>query len=294
MNPVSDTANSALVLRTDRAGVACLCLRNPPVNVIHSALRQALHDALDAVERDPAVTGVVVHAEGRMFSGGGEPREIGLPNAADPANMTGLAARIEAFAKPVVAAMHGKAVGGGVLLAMGCHARVASRDASILLPEVNLAFPPGAGGTQRLPRLVGIEVALRMAALAQALDAPTAHAAGFFDELVADDADRVDAAAQRARAIASAALPWRRTCALAVPVTAQADAVAAECRAEAGRLFPGREAPAVAIALVLAAAHTDFEAGMRQERQAYERLANAPEARALIERLLARASAKKS
>ena len=290
---------AGLVLRTDRDGVACLGLHNPPVNAIGLVVRRALDQALIALEHDPAVVGVVINGTGRLFSGGGDLRELGRAEPAGAPTMSALVSRIEGFGKPVVAAVHGQAIGGGVLLAMGCHARLASPDASVLLPEVRLGFPPGAGGTQRLPRLVGIGPALKMAALAQPLDANEAHRHGFFDEVIGDVQNLLAAAVRRVHAIACGAVPWRRTAALAVPGAANegnALWLAAIHRARAYRAFPGREAPQVAIDLVLRAARPDtgFEEGMRMERAEFERLSSGPQAKALLQQLLAERAMRKA
>jgi enoyl-CoA hydratase/carnithine racemase len=174
-----------------------------------------------------------------------------------------------------------------VLLAMACHARIASRDASILLPEVTLGFPPGAGGTQRLPRLVGVAAAMRMVALAKAADALTARDWGFFDDVAEHAADPVDVALQRVRAIAQGTMPWRRTADLAVPLPSAgetAESLAAMYRGLASQAFPDREAAQVAIDLVLgAAADADFDAGMRREKAEFDRLSSGPQAKALLQ-----------
>lgn len=294
MHSISDTAaaTDALVERSDRDGVACLTFRNPPVNAINSAVRRALDLSLSALEHDDAIVGAVICGAGALFSGGGDLRELGRREPAGAPAMSALARRIETFPKPVAVAMRGKAIGGGVLLAMACHARIAGRDASCMLPEVHLGFCPGAGGTQRLPRLVGIEAAMRMAALAQALDAQEAHAQGFLDELVEEGHGLLDAAVRRVRAIASGEAAWRRTATLAVPEPASgesAEAIASRHRTLAAQAFPGREAPQAAIELILAAAEpgADFDTGMRREKAEFDRLSAGPEAKALLEHFFA-------
>ena len=299
MHSTSNSVIDPLVERADRQGVACLTFHNPPVNAINSAVRREIDEALTALAQDDAVVGVVISGAGRLFSGGGDLREIGRPEPAGAPTMSALARRIELFAKPVAAAMHGKAIGGGVLLAMACPARIASRDATILLPEVNLGFSPGAGGTQRLPRLVGPGPAMKMVALAHALDAASAQVHGFFDEVAPDAQGAVEAAVRRIQAIARGAAPWRRTALLRVPSPAPgetAESLASTYRSLAASAFPDREACQAAIDLILGASApgADFEAGMRREKAEYDRLSSSPQAKALLEQFLAGRAARRA
>ena len=292
------------VRRFDHDGVAVLCIDNPPINAINVTVRAALDRALDGIAKEAGTAGVVIASTGRMFSGGGDLREIGQAAPAGGPTMTELGARIEAFAKPVAVAINGRAIGGGILLSLACHARLGTHDATIALPEVRLGFVPGAGGTQRLPRLVGIDLALEMIALAKSLDATTALAAGFFDELdeLAEPPDSlIEMAARRVRAIADGRLPWRRTSSLDVPVADESSAQrsAERYRTLAADAFPGRAAPQAAIDLVLDALHHRFAEGLPRERAAFERLSTSLETRALLhlffaERALGRGEAPSS
>jgi len=284
--------SSSFVSSVLRDGVAILWIDHPPVNAIGADVRAALAEALAGIEHDGALRGVVVAGTGRMFSGGGDLREVGRPDAPGTVRMADLARRIETFPKPVVAAVRGKCIGGGTLLSLACHARVGADDALLMLPELNLGLVPGAGGTQRLPRLVGLDAALDMVARAPAVDAATALAQGLLDE-VADDP--VAAAVRRANDIASGRLPWRRTAELAVPDAELADALRARYLDVAGQAFPGREAGPRAVELILAAATVPFEQGCEAERERFAQLAAGPQARALLhlffaERALAKAA----
>jgi len=280
------------VQRFDQDGVAVLSIDNPPINAINVTVRAALYRMLDTVEGDPRIVGVVIASAGRLFSGGGDLREIGQAAPAGGPTMTELAHRIETFTKPVAVAIRGRAIGGGVLMSLACHARLGAPDASIALPEVRLGFVSGAGGTQRLPRLVGIDPALEMIALAKSLDAPTARAAGFFDAIAERPEGLVEAAADRVRAIARGDRPWRRTSSLAVPVgdkdspRRSADRYAGL----AGEAFPGRRAPHAAIELVLSAVELEFAEGLMREREMFERLSTASETRALLHLFFARSA----
>ncbi|MEY4752427.1 MAG: 3-hydroxyacyl-CoA dehydrogenase, partial [Pseudomonadota bacterium] len=146
----------------DAQGIVVLTLAHGALNTLALPLRVALADALDELEADPAVRAVVLSGAGRSFCGGGEINEFGTPQMTQQPTPPQLCDRLEAFAKPVVAALHGSALGGGLELALGCHGRVALVDAQLGLPEIHLGLLPGAGGTQRLPRLIGAVPALNL------------------------------------------------------------------------------------------------------------------------------------
>ena len=145
-----------------RDGVAILTLDNPPVNGLSYALRVAFAEALDKANADASVKAVVVTGAGKAFSGGADIKEFGSPKAAAEPNLLSLIRACELSSKPVVAAIHSVAMGGGLELALGCHYRVTAPGANIALPEVKLGLIPGAGGTQRLPRVIGVEAALNI------------------------------------------------------------------------------------------------------------------------------------
>jgi 3-hydroxyacyl-CoA dehydrogenase len=142
--------------------VAVITLANPPVNGLGYATRQAVAAHLEAAEADAAVTAIVITGAGRVFSGGADIKEFGTPQAMAEPNLHSLIRRVEQCGKPVVAALHGTCMGGGLELALGCHYRVAAPGTQIALPEVKIGLLPGGGGTQRLPRVVGVETALNM------------------------------------------------------------------------------------------------------------------------------------
>src|SRR5712672_702766 len=145
-----------------RDGVAVLKLDNPPVNSLGHELREALVAGLERANADPAIKAIVLIGSGAGFSGGADIREFGTPKAAAYPNLRTVISEIESSAKPVIAAIGGVCMGGGLELALGCHYRVGSPGARIALPEVKLGILPGAGGTQRLPRVLGVEPALNM------------------------------------------------------------------------------------------------------------------------------------
>jgi len=272
---------TAPVSVTRQEGILRVTIDNPPLNAINAAVRQGLWDALDRAETERDLVAVVLDAAGTTFSAGGDLKEVGRPDPPGSITLTALNDRIEAFPKPVVVAIQGRAFGGGVLLALACHGRVADAAARLMLPEVRLGFVPGAGGTQRLPRLCGQVPALDMAVLAEPMPAVTASDNGLVDVLA--QGDHLPAAIAMARDIAAGRRPWRRTGRLAVPPSAEPPAaLAARYRARAEELFPGREAPLAAIALVTGAALWPFAEGCGRERTEYLALSTGPQARALL------------
>src|SRR6202051_2052060 len=145
-----------------RDGIAVLKLDNPPVNSLGHELREALVAGLERANSDPAIAAIVLIGSGAGFSGGADIREFGTPKAVAYPNLRTVITEIEGSIKPVIAAIGGGCMGGGLELALACHYRVGAPGARIALPEVKLGLLPGAGGTQRLPRLLGVEPALNM------------------------------------------------------------------------------------------------------------------------------------
>jgi 3-hydroxyacyl-CoA dehydrogenase len=145
-----------------RDGIAVITLNNPPVNGLGLDTRRAMAEGLDKAQADAAVKAVVVTGAGKAFSGGADIKEFGSPKAVAEPNLLSLIRATEQCTKPVVAAIHSVCMGGGLELALGCHYRVTAPGAQVALPEVKLGLIPGAGGTQRLPRVLGLETALNM------------------------------------------------------------------------------------------------------------------------------------
>ncbi|MBL4917126.1 enoyl-CoA hydratase/isomerase family protein [Szabonella alba] len=165
--------------------VAVLILDNPPINALGHGLRQAMQVLLEEAEADPAVRAILLLAEGRSFPAGADISEFGKPPRAPL--LPDLCRRIADCPKPVIAAMHGSALGGGLELALAAHHRIALASARLGLPEVTLGLLPGAGGTQRLPRLVGVEPALRLMLSGKPVTASEALAMGLVDRICEDD-----------------------------------------------------------------------------------------------------------
>ena len=243
--------------------VGVIKIDNPPVNATSAAVRQGLLQGLEALEQAPKLSAGVIICAGRTFVAGADLKEFGRPPQLP--RLPELLDRFERASKPLVAAIHGTALGGGLELALACHARVAQPGARLGLPEVKLGLIPGAGGTQRLPRLVGLERALAMVLGGEPVSAMEAVEAGLVDELA--EQDLLEAAVKLASALARAGR-WRRTGDLAVPTPD-----AGELDKVAGRLLArarGQHAPARARDAVLAAASLPLGEGLALERKLFE------------------------
>jgi 3-hydroxyacyl-CoA dehydrogenase len=256
-----------------RGAVAIATFDNPPVNAISQTVRAALVDAVNRANAEPDVAALVIACAGRTFFAGADLKEFGKPSTQP--FLTEVVDAIEASGKPVVAAIHGTALGGGMEIAMACHYRVAAADTRLGLPEVKLGLMPGARGTQHLPRLVGVEKALEIIALGQPVSAPDATAMGLVDLLA--QGDLLEAALAYAAQVSGQ--PPRRTRELpAVPVDNSVYEAFAKANA---RKFRGLDAPPAIIASIRAATEMPFEEGARRERELFLKLREGPQNEAL-------------
>ncbi|WP_027461405.1 3-hydroxyacyl-CoA dehydrogenase NAD-binding domain-containing protein [Deinococcus murrayi] len=176
----------SIVDQTREGDILVLTINNPPVNAFSPGVPEGLHAGLDAAEADEGIRGVVIIGGGRTFVAGADIKTFDLPREQAP-DLRGFISRLDAFPKPTVAAIHGTALGGGLEIALACTYRVATKDARMGLPEVKLGVLPGAGGTQRLPRVVGVEKALEMMLSGNPIGATEAKELGLVDELVEGD-----------------------------------------------------------------------------------------------------------
>ena len=262
------------VTLTRDGAIALLIINNPPVNAMGHAVRAALKARLDEAVANPEVQAIVLACAGRTFVAGADIAEFGKPRA-EPLTAT-LAAALEQSPKPVVAALHGTALGGGLEIALGCHWRIAAAETRMGLPEVKLGLCPGGGGTQRLPRAVGTTRALEMIAGGEMIAAPVALEAGLIDEIAGGELR--PAAMALARRVLAEKLPIRRLSEIGVaaesPDTFNAfrDAIRQRQR--------GREAPLKAIDAV-AAASLPFAEGIAVERATFIELEAGAQSRAL-------------
>src|SRR5665213_1600831 len=166
---------------------AVITLNNPPVNGLSAATRGAIVEGMTRALDDPAVKAIVIAGAGRAFSAGADIREFGTPASFAQPDLLNVIAVLEASDKPVVAAIHSVAMGGGLELALGCHFRIVQTGAKIAFPEVKLGILPGAGGTQRLPRVIGVEAALNMIVSGNSVPAEKLDKTALFDLVVEKD-----------------------------------------------------------------------------------------------------------
>ena len=251
--------------QSERAGdIAIIRLDNPPVNALSHGLRVSLLEAFKGFTADPAVKAIVITGGPRAFSAGADITEF-KSGRREPL-LWDIIEVIEASAKPVVAAVNGLALGGGLEIALGCHYRVIGRDVRQLgLPEVKIGIIPGAGGTQRLPRVIGVPAALDMIVSGNPMDAKKAAATGLADRLV--DGDVAAAAVEFARELVAAGKGARRTSEIAIDAAALPAGLFDQARAAAARHPSGPAAAKACIDAVEAAATLPFKAGMARERE---------------------------
>ncbi len=264
--------------------VAVITLNNPPVNGLGYATRKAVAEGIDRAEADAAVKAVVITGAGKAFSGGADIREFGSPKALAEPNLHSLIAKVEACSKPVIAAIHTVCMGGGLELSLGCHYRVAAPGAKIALPEVKIGLLPGAGGTQRLPRALGVEPALNMIVSGEAVESQLlAMVPGqkLFDKITSGDlmSEALDfAATVIARHADGSPLPRVRDLKAR---HAEPDAYFQFARnmvAAQAKHFP---APLRCLEAVAASVYKPFDEGIKAEREGFVALMMTPESKAL-------------
>jgi 3-hydroxyacyl-CoA dehydrogenase len=259
-------------------GVAVLELDNPPVNSLGLELRQALVAGLARANADTKVAAIVVIGSGAGFSGGADIREFGTPKAVAHPNLRTVLAEIEDSAKPVIAAVGGVCMGGGLELAMACHYRVGVPGGKIALPEVKLGLLPGAGGTQRLPRLLGVEAALNMIVSGAPVASQMLKDTPLFDAF--GDGDLRDAALRFARRVIAEKMPPKKVRDLKLDMP-NAEAYFQFARNTVKSVAGPYPAPLACIEAVAAAVEKPFEAGLQRERELFTTLMLSPESAAL-------------
>jgi 3-hydroxyacyl-CoA dehydrogenase len=270
-------------------GIAVVTICNPPVNVISAAVRAGLQDALAGLEGAADVRAVVLAAEGSTFCSGADIAEFAGPPK--EAEYRDLFRRLEQFPVPIVAALHGTVLGGGLELALACHYRIAARGTRLGLPELTLGIIPGAGGTQRMPRLIGVEKTLELLFGGRPVDAAQALELGFIDRV--GEGEPTEAAVAYARSLVAAGQGPRRTCAARVDPATATPEIIARLQAQAKSQFPHRVAPCSAIEAVSASLTLPFEEGLLLEERIANRSKATVEARALIHVFFAEREARK-
>jgi 3-hydroxyacyl-CoA dehydrogenase len=264
-----------------RGTVAILTMDNPPVNGLGAALRTGIAERLAEAQADPTVEAIVIAGAGRMFSAGADIREFGGEPPAGTPSLSQVIDTMEGGEKPMVAAIHSVAAGGGLELALGCHHRIADGNTRIGLPEVTLGIIPGAGGTQRLPRLTGAEAALDLITSGRLLPAAKAHAAGIIDAV--SEGAVLDAAVAAAEKLVADGAPPRRAGTVEdriAPARGNAQ-LFTDFRKGMAKAARGLHAPYVAVDLIEAAANLPLAEGLAKERAAFLELVAATESKAL-------------
>ena len=259
--------------------VGVIVVDNPPVNAIAASVREGVDEGVKTLSNDPAIEAVVLHCAGANFMAGADLRVLAAgTKPAKPGWQVMLA--MESQDKPIVAALQGNALGGGLEFSLACHYRIAKANAKLGLPEVNLGLIPGAGGTQRLPRLVGVAKAAEMIASGAPISAQEALAAGLVDRIALGD-DILAAAVSYARDLAANSAPLRRTRELALPDSPDNQTALAAAEKLFAKSRKGEIAPLKALNAVRAALQQPFDAGMATEARIFAECRNSPQARAL-------------
>ena len=262
-----------------RDGIAVITMNNPPVNGLGHALRSGIAEGLAKAEADPAVRAVVLIGSAKAFSGGADIREFNTPKSFAKPSLPELNEQQDAMKKPLVAAIGGFALGGGLELALGCHYRVAAPKANLGLPEVKLGILPGSGGTQRLPRLVPVAEAVKMITSGNPVPAEKARESGLVDELASGDL--LDAALAFAKKLVAEGKGPRRVRDLKTKFEGDAMRFFAETRSAVAKESRGYPAPLEILACIEAAVTKPFDEGRKFERERFEALVNSVESKAL-------------
>ncbi len=274
--------------------IALITLDNPPVNGLGHSTRVGIADGMAKALADAAVQAIIITGAGKAFSGGADIREFGSSKAMMEPNLNSVILLLEKSTKPVIAAIHSVAMGGGLELALGCHYRIAAPGASIALPEVKLGLLPGAGGTQRLPRVLGVEAGLNMVVSGEAIKSEMlAMLPGqkLFDKLSKSVESLAEEALAFARSVAATRpLPLVRDLPCKHPL---GDAYFQFARNMVGAMAKNYPAPLKCIEAVEAAATKKFEEGMATERQIFINLMMTSESRALRHLFLGERAASK-
>ncbi|WP_075359731.1 3-hydroxyacyl-CoA dehydrogenase NAD-binding domain-containing protein [Caballeronia sordidicola] len=263
---------------TTRDGIAVITLNNPPVNGLGFSTRLGIVEGIERAQADASVRAIVLIGAGKAFSGGADITEFNTPKATQEPTLHTVIKVVEASPKPVVAAIHSVAMGGGLELALGAHYRIASAGAQIALPEVKLGLLPGAGGTQRLPRAVGLETALNMIVSGAPVMSEKLAGSGLFDQMA--EGDLLDAAIEFAQEAGAQNGPY--------PLVRErkiehrnAEGFIQFARNMVTPLAKNFPAPLKCIDAVAAGVKLGFDKGLAVERECFVALVQTPESRAL-------------
>jgi 3-hydroxyacyl-CoA dehydrogenase len=275
MSDVLDKPATSPISTRKHGDVLIVCSNNPPVNALSTAVRQGLVDAIAEAEADDSVTAVVIACEGQTFFAGADITEFGKPPQMPWLPM--VVDTIENCSKPVIAAIHGTALGGGLEVALACHYRVAVPTAKLGTPEVKLGLLPGAGGTQRLPRVAGVKKALEMCATGNPIGAKQAFDCGLVDRLV--EGDLVPHAVGYAEEVRDVR-PLPKSSERPDKLTECDPSVFDEFRMDNAKKFRGFEAPDANIRAVKVACEKPYSEGVIEERKLFMELMGGTQSRA--------------
>ncbi|CAG9259171.1 Enoyl-CoA hydratase [Paraburkholderia unamae] len=263
---------------TTRDGVAVITLNNPPVNGLGHSTRAGIVDGLARAASDAAVTAIVITGGGKAFSGGADITEFNTPKATQEPTLHTVIKEVEKSAKPVVAAIHSVAMGGGLELALGAHYRIAAPGAQIALPEVKLGILPGAGGTQRLPRAIGLEAALNMIVTGVPVLSEKLANSGLFDAMAQGDLLEEAIAFARKAADKPGPYPLVRNRKIEHP---NAEGFLQFSRNTVAAMSKHYPAPVKCVDAVAAGVKQGFDKGLAYERECFLELVQTPESHAL-------------
>jgi 3-hydroxyacyl-CoA dehydrogenase len=270
--------------------VAVMTLDNPPLNGLNHELRAGLVAGIDRASADSGVEAIIFIGAGKAFSSGADIREFNTPKSTAEPTLRSVIRIVEANGKPVIAAIGGICMGGGLELALGCHFRVASPGTKIALPEVKLGLLPGAGGTQRLPRAIGVEAALNMIVSGAPVSSEQFKGTKLIDEII--EGDLLQGALAFARKVVAERRPLTRLRDVKIAF-ANADAFFQFARNSVGPLARNFPAPLKCIDAVAAAVTKPFDDGLKFERELFMQLVQTPESRALRHAFFAERAAAK-
>jgi len=256
-----------------------IVIHSPPVNALSAAVREGIFTAVQQAVADPAIQAIVLRCDGTTFFAGADITEFGKPRSGP--SLPEVLRVIEQSTKPVIAALHGTALGGGLEVALVCHYRLATPSATMGLPEVNIGLVPGAGGTQRLPRIVGVQAALEMMTSGAPVKAAAALQRGLIDEVVAED-DLPGAARAFAQNVVAQQRPLRQVRDLNEKLDAARGQpqIFSDFRAANAKKFRGFEAPERIIQCVEAAVNLPFDQGLEVEHEHFMTLMKGPQSAA--------------
>ncbi len=278
---MGNTVMSEVVSYEVRGSIGLIQINNPPVNAlsVNKGVLQGLLDAIKSGDHDPQVNAFLLIGGGKNFSGGADISEFGKPKGPGMATLSDLLDYMDTVTKPIVAALSGPTMGGGFELSLTCHYRLASQEAIVGLPEVKLGILPGAGGTQRLPRIIGAEQALELITSGAFVSAQNAKTLGIVDEII--DEELLEGSIRWIKRALRSGLPVARVSERSVKTNADPEAFITKARAVAEKKWRGYPAPLRIVECIDAAINKPFKEGMQIERKNIEALIPTDESKSL-------------